>query len=317
MGQISIERLFGSLRPYLQGVLEISVHVSPSVSKGFWPRVKNLWAVRSITADVFHIVGDTHYLALALLGRKGILTIHDCSALYRLAFFRRELMRLLWFVLPMLACRVVTVISNTTKVELQYWVPWLADRVVVVPNCVGPEFHRQDKEFSASAPIALQVGTGWNKNVELVASALSGTGCVLEIVGGLTPAQRHHLAETGITFRELGRLSDQEIVDAYNRCDFLIFASTYEGFGLPILEAQATGRPVITSNRSAMPEAAGDGALFVDPESVESIRCAVLALLGDADLRASLIAKGFQNVEKYRPEAIAAQYAAIYRQFLK
>jgi hypothetical protein len=56
-----------------------------------------------------------------------------------------------------------------------------------------------------------------------------------------------------------------------------------------------------------------DGALFVHPESVETMRSAALTLLGYADLRALLIAKGFQNVEKYRPEAVAAQYAVICR----
>jgi len=75
--------------------------------------------------------------------------------------------------------------------------------------------------------------------------------------------------------RELGRLTDAELVEAYRRCDMVVFASLYEGFGLPILEAQAMGRPVITSNFGAMREAAGDGALLVDPYSVESIRDAV------------------------------------------
>lgn len=119
------------------------------------------------------------------------------------------------------------------------------------------------------------------------------------------------------TVRELGRLTDAELVQAYRRCDMVVFASLYEGFGLPILEAQATGRPVITSNFGAMKEAAGDGALFVDPCSVEAIREAVLRIKREPALREDLIAKGRENVERFRAEAVARQYAEIYRRMAR
>jgi glycosyltransferase involved in cell wall biosynthesis len=125
------------------------------------------------------------------------------------------------------------------------------------------------------------------------------------------------LNESGVVFTELGQISHDAVVEAYRRCDFVIFASLYEGFGLPILEAQATGRPVITSNRSSMPEVAGEGALFVDPESVVSIRSAVDSLLHDEGLRISLIEKGYQNVKRFHPNVIAAKYAAVYERILQ
>jgi glycosyltransferase involved in cell wall biosynthesis len=93
----------------------------------------------------------------------------------------------------------------------------------------------------------------------------------------------------------------------------VVFASLYEGFGLPILEAQAMGRPVITSNFGAMREAAGDGALLVDPYSVEAIREAVLRIKREPALREDLIAKGRENAERFRAEAVAARYAELYR----
>jgi glycosyltransferase involved in cell wall biosynthesis len=92
----------------------------------------------------------------------------------------------------------------------------------------------------------------------------------------------------------------------------VVFASLYEGFGLPIIEAQAIGRPVITSNYGAMAEAAGTGAILLNPADSSSIRAAILRLIADPDLRSDLIAKGFENVLKYRPEAVARAYAAIY-----
>jgi glycosyltransferase involved in cell wall biosynthesis len=93
----------------------------------------------------------------------------------------------------------------------------------------------------------------------------------------------------------------------------VVFASLYEGFGLPILEAQAMGRPVITSNFGAMREAAGDGALLVDPYSVEEIRDAILRIKREPALREDLIAKGLRNAAKYRADAVAERYAGIYR----
>ena len=115
------------------------------------------------------------------------------------------------------------------------------------------------------------------------------------------------------TVKVLGRLTDEELVQAYRSCDMVVFASLYEGFGLPILEAQAMGRPVITSNFGAMREAAGDGALLVDPYSVEAIREAVLRIKREPALREDLIAKGRENAERFRAEAVAARYAELYR----
>ena len=272
---------------------------------------------------------------------------------------------------------VVTTISQASKDELRKWVGPLADKVVVVPDCVFEEFAHDPKPFNEECPVVLQVGTKWNKNVERVMEAMEGTGCRLEIVGTTTEDQKtkrlkdekaghgvfshsrpegdsarqsrgqidasQKKASHGWTrteedifcaedlgakscsgkqsnsalqrprVRELGRLTDEELVEAYRRCDMVVFASLYEGFGLPILEAQAMGRPVITSNFGAMREAAGDGALLVDPYSVEEIRAAILRLKNEPGLREELVRKGRENAERFRGAAVAERYAEIYR----
>src|SRR5690606_28340156 len=100
-------------------------------------------------------------------------------------------------------------------------------------------------------------GTGWNKNLERLVEALQGLRCRLEIIGPLSGAQRDALVAAGIEFVALGRVDDSALVDAYRRCDLLVFASLFEGFGLPVVEAQATGRPVIASRRGSLGEVAG------------------------------------------------------------
>jgi glycosyltransferase involved in cell wall biosynthesis len=277
----------------------------------------NLRTVSKLDADVHHIVGDVHYLALGLPRESLVLTIHDCAALERLHGWRREILRQLWFVQPMQRAAVVTTISETTKEKLRKWVGKLADKVVVIPNCVRAEFIPDTKPFDANNPVVLQVGTGWNKNVIGVARALIGIPCRMEIVGNLDDFQRAALRASHVNYLELGRISDEDLLKAYRRCDLLIFASHYEGFGLPILEAQAIGRPVVTSNLSSMPEAAGHGALLIDPSDPEAIRNALKKIIVDASLRDELIKNGFENVARFRPEPIAKSYEAVYQSLIR
>jgi glycosyltransferase involved in cell wall biosynthesis len=78
-----------------------------------------------------------------------------------------------------------------------------------------------------------------------------------------------------------------------------VFPSLYEGFGLPVLEAQACGCPVITSTTSSLPEVAGDGALLVDPEDTAAIAAAIGRIATDPELRQKLVESGFANVRRF------------------
>ncbi len=83
---------------------------------------------------------------------------------------------------------------------------------------------------------------------------------------------------------------------------------------MPIIEAQAVGRPVITSNLGAMKEVAAESAFLVDPYSVESIRHGVLEVIQNSALREGLIARGLQNVTRFSAENVAEKYVSIYRE---
>ena len=94
----------------------------------------------------------------------------------------------------------------------------------------------------------------------------------------------------------------------------MTFVSTYEGFGLPIIEANTVGRAVIAGNVSSMPEVAGDGALLVDPTDISAIRAGIKRIIEDPEFRTELIERGQQNARRFDPDTIAAQYLSIYRE---
>ena len=90
---------------------------------------------------------------------------------------------------------------------------------------------------------------------------------------------------TMIEYENWSNLSLDEVVRKYQQCDLLTFCSTYEGFGMPIVEANVVGRPVVTSDISSMPEVAGNAACLVDPFDSASIRSGIRRVIKDIDYR--------------------------------
>jgi glycosyltransferase involved in cell wall biosynthesis len=113
-----------------------------------------------------------------------------------------------------------------------------------------------------------------------------------------------------------GFLLDREVKQVLRRAEMLVFPSTYEGFGLPVLEAMAAGLPVACSRVASLPEVAGDAALFFDPYSVEEIADRIARLATDAALREQLRARGRDNLLRFSWEETARRTLAVYREAL-
>ena len=97
----------------------------------------------------------------------------------------------------------------------------------------------------------------------------------------------------------LGYVEEEELTSLYSLAEMFLYPSLCEGFGLPILEAQACGCPVLTSNVTACPEVAGDGAHIVNPYSVEEIQAGMLKILQDEEYKHKLITRGFENIKRF------------------
>ena len=104
------------------------------------------------------------------------------------------------------------------------------------------------------------------------------------------------------------------MLEEYIAADIVVFCSLFEGFGMPIIEAQAIGRPVVTSDRSPMREVTGSGALLVDPKDVSSIRQGIETLISNPDVAESYRRAGLKNAEAYQVSTIADQYFELYQE---
>ena len=313
-GCFSVEKLFDTVRDALPSEIEPVVAESRFLSRGFIRRAYIIVEAKFRQGDVNHITGDVHFLSYLLCRRKTVLTILDCGFAEKERGLKRWLLRYFWYVLPILRVGFITVISKAVELELKKLVDFPPGKVRVIPCCIPKIFTYSKKIFNAGKPRILQVGTGENKNLVRVARALDGIPCHLDIVGKLTVDQRRILVECGIEYSNSVGIPERELIRKYLECDLIVFVSTYEGFGLPILEGNAVGRPVVTSNISSMPEVAGDAACLVDPFDEADIRGGVLKVIHEPAYRQELVEKGLINVKRFRPEAIASKYVELYRE---
>lgn len=273
-----------------------------------------LWAYRHRNKHgINHVTGDAHYLILGLIGCRTVLTIHDLVTLKISGNkIKRWILRKLWFEMPLKKADVVTCISDKTRQELLKEFDISPENITVIHNPVDSKYRFLAKPFNTDSPRILHIGTGWNKNLERVILALQGTPCVLVIIGKLTEDNLNLLDKHQINYENKIGISDEQMLQEYYNCDMVSFPSLFEGFGMPIIEGQAIGRPVVTSRLEPMMEIAGDGASFVDPYDVGSIRQGFLEIISNKFYREDIVDKGLKNVEQYGVKKITEQYCEVY-----
>jgi glycosyltransferase involved in cell wall biosynthesis len=237
--------------------------------------------------------------------RRGatVATIHDIAPLAvpdpRLLAWRKNLR---WRLRFRRTARVATLIvadSAFTAAEIRRMLGVGDDRIRVA-LLAADDFAIPSTEGDADAlarlgvraPFVLSVGAAEKrKNHELLARAMRSVvetqrGATLVLAG----PRRHATAPSpdSAWMQTLGFVSDADLCALYRNAAALVMPSTYEGFGLPVLEAMRVGTPVICARSSSLPEVAGDAALWVKPDDAEALASAISSVLGDESLRGSL-----------------------------
>ncbi len=292
--------------------MEFNVIECPEYSRGILTCSRNLRFALRYKNGINHVTGDVHYLMLGLPPDSSVLTIHDCVFMDNTSFLRRRILKTIWLDLPVRRAKYITAVSEATKLHVMQLTGCASTKIEVINTTVKDHFVPISKEFNLQRPVILQIGTAPNKNWLRIIESLRGISCHLLIVGEIGEAYRSALNSSGTEFSNRSNLSDSEMLQCYAESDMLLFPSLREGFGMPIVEANMVGRPVVTSNISSMPEVAGDAACLVDPYSTASIRRGVERVIESEGYRRQLVMAGFKNSKRFSPATVAMQYKCLY-----
>jgi glycosyltransferase involved in cell wall biosynthesis len=309
----SLEFIFNDIRSRLTEIINYNIEISPRYNSGFLSIIINIYTAWSRKSNgINHITGEVHFLNLLMHKKNVLLTVLDCGMIHKKKGVSRYIVTKIYLSWPLKKASITTVISECTKQELIKFTGNKYADIRVIPVAVNEIFKASPKKFNKENPTILTVGLGPNKNFYRLVEALSGINCRLSIVGKLTNEHISALNDFNIDFSNYYDLSTEQLFQQYCECDILAFVSTFEGFGMPIVEANCVERVVVTSNISSMPEVSANAACFVNPFSINSIRDGILKVIGDDVYRDQLINNGRINKLRFNPQTIAMQYYSIY-----
>jgi len=299
----------------------------PSVNRVVWANLFAPWVIKQGQFDIYHALDN---LSLPLFWPKGrtryVLTIHDLIPLLfpesvtkqHRYYFRAAIRRLVEL------ADAIIVDSNQTKARIRERFPLSVEKVAVIhPGVDSRRFapivdavveHRLRERYRlGNDPYLLYVGNiEPRKNLAVMISAYADMLKSPQVKsaprliiaganGGLCDEVLALPCRLGLASRVkfIGVVADQDLPSLYANAAIFLFPSLYEGFGLPVLEAMASGTPVITSNISSLSEIAGDAALLVDPSDPRELAQAMTAVLSNKVLAGELRTKGLDRTKRF------------------
>ncbi len=280
--------------------------------------------------DILHSPAN---LAPLLYKGKSIVHIHDLCFVVNPQWYSFSFRTLYNFIIPRLARRAAKVItnSNNSRNDLLQFCDLQAESVSHVHWAVDDLFLQEPPDDAKDPPpgfpplsdYILYVGSlEPRKNIgtlleayELLRATHPDIKTKLVLIGGESPL----FAEVRLKVKQFkedvlfkGFVSDHLLREYYRRARLVVYPSLYEGFGLPPLEAMASGVPVVTTMTSSIPEVVGDAALMVSPYDIGQLAETMSRVLGDPVLSATLIARGREQVKKFNWYRVARNTLAVY-----
>jgi glycosyltransferase involved in cell wall biosynthesis len=316
------------LGPNFRGVLE------PSPNYSIREQIHVPWVLRRERPDLYHA---PHYVLPAAVNCSSVVTIHDCIHLMfpqylpnRMAYaYARAQM---WTAAHRSDC--ILTVSDASKRDILHLFNIPPEKIVVVYNAIDSHFSvtppeeavaRVRERYQLDHRFVLYVGNiKPHKNLVRLIEAFNElrTGDLedlkLLIIGdeisklpALRLAVHRHKLHKHVRF--LGYVPDDQLAVLYRLASVFVFPSLYEGFGLPPLEAMASGTPVVTSNVSSLPEVVGDAAMLVDPHDVDSIVGGLRTALTDPARAEEMRRKGLERAREFSWERSVARTLEVYK----
>lgn len=284
-------------------------------------------------ADVYHFPDFT---LPPVRAARTVLTIHDLSFLLVPECAETGLRTHLERVVPPSArqASLVTADSENTRNDIATLLDVPPERISVVypgvdarfqPTADAQSLERIRAKYGVDFPFILYVGTiEPRKNLGRLLRAyvqlrqerriphrLVIAGGLGWLYGAVLREIEDLASQHEVVF--LGRIPDEDLPYLYGLADLFVFPSLYEGFGIPVLEAMASGVPVVCSNTSSLPEVVGDAGVMVPPDDVAALARAIGDLLEDPTRRALLRQRGIERAHRFSWEASARQLLEVYR----
>lgn len=268
---------------------------------------------------IFH---SSYYRICSNPNAINITTVHDFTYEYYYTGLKKRIH--LWQKYRAIAkSDYIICISENTKRDLLKFLPKIDKaKIRVIYNGVSGDYFPIKKKDNISLPFELEtyilfVGSREKyKNFQLAVKAVACSNLKLVIVG--SPLSKEEVSflckEVGCAnFIEMGRVSNEELNRLYNGALALLYPSEYEGFGIPVLEAQKAGCPVIAYKASSIPEIMGDTPLLLNMLSIESItKC--FEILKIKTNRENIICKGMENVQRFTWDKMYERVIALYKE---
>lgn len=290
---------------------------------------------RRIKADVHHVLDNSYgHLVHSLNAKRTVVTSHGGTPRTWREWNREgPAMRFFdWAFAGMLKASRILIVSEYSKRELVDNYAFDPDRIHVVYHGVDEQFrqisadHREEVRKKYLLPseehLLLHVGhCAERKNVDRLllafgnlAKQLDRKVRLLQIGGEFTSSQKRIIEDNSLeeNVTQIGQFPNQRLVELYNAADVFVFPSLYEGFGLPLIEAMASGCPVACSEYELFHEVCADGALFFDPNDEASIAETTARLISNTELRKRVQNAGFERSRLFRWEETARRTRAVY-----
>lgn len=298
----------------------------------YWRMYGSTQSIKRSQVELFH--GLSHVLPFGLrrLGIPSVVTIHDLIFL-RFPQFYKKIDRWFYRLQTVSGCRRATkiiAISQQTKNDLVHFFSIDPAKIEVIYQTCDQRFYDQvdeadkleiRKKFNLPDRYILTVGTieSRKNQLNLLKGVVSENLTIpVVVLGKATPYKKElddFILESNIR-HQLIFLHNADFYDLqaiYQMAEVMVYPSFFEGFGLPVLEAQASGCPVITSNISSMPEAGGAGALYIDPENSAEIGSAIKLMLTNEAERQKWIEKGKENARLFSDQIVAEKLMNLYQ----